>query len=313
MNFDNTGIKKNRKKKVIGYLSNNNDWHHIIHEIRVNNFLDGFSSNYNCKVNKYYTEYEETDYIVIHGWIKDNQPGEYREYLIESHDDLDTIIVLENSWLYHNTVERVSRDATIRNKIPNTSVGFGGLGGCANYNNSNSLSDRFDALGIEFKKSNWRINDKILIMSQLPGDAHLYKVDFQTWVSNTYKELRLHTDRPIYFRPHPEGMDDASKIPAGCKLSDSNIKIYDELETCYAVVTYNSNSVMECVLSGVPVFAFDKQSVAYDLSYQDLSQIENLTDYDEQDRLQWAYNLAYSQWTDDELKQGLPHKHLGLI
>ena len=300
MNFNSVGYKK---KKITFYYSKE-FWTRPIHENRIDYFMDGFSDRYICEKVHYYTDYEKTDYIVIHGWKKVYHPGQYREYLIDTHNNLDTTIVLENCYLYANPDKR-----------SNTSIGIGGFNGTGKYNNDNSPSDRFDMLGIEIKQYDWIKNDKILLVGQSLHDAHLYRVDFQKWISDIYSELRLYTDRPIYFRPHPKhlGNKNSIQLPEGCKVSDHTIKIYDELKSCYAVVSYNSNVGMECILAGIPIFSFNEFSSAYRLSYHDLSQIENLSNYNEQDRLQWLYNLAYSQWTLDEMKRGLPHKQLGLI
>ena len=296
-------IGKNNKKRVSVYFSPE-EWSSDTHSKRLNSFVDGLSSDYEYKMIPYYTDYKKTEYIVIHGWKKIYDPGQYREYLIDSHNNLETTIVLENCYLPSLESERYNY----------TAVGIGNFNGRANFKNDDSPSDRFEMLNIEFNNSHdWRRTDKILIIGQYPNDAQLYKkIIFQEWLDNTYNTLIKYTDKSIYFRPHP-WWENTLVCPEGCKLTDSSIDINQELKNYYAVITYNSNTATECVINSIPVFSFDRYSMAYDLSYHDLSQIENLNDYNDQDRLQWLYNLAYSQWTLDEMKQGLPHKHLGLI
>jgi len=64
--------------------------------------------------------------------------------------------------------------------------------------------------------------------------------------------------------------------------------------------------LVESVIEGVPVFACDKGAMSLDVS-NDIIDLENPKLYN---REQWAYNLAYTQWTREEMVEGLPWKHL---
>ena len=86
-------IGKNNKKRVSVYFSPE-EWSSDTHSKRLNSFVDGLSSDYEYKMIPYYTDYKKTEYIVIHGWKKIYDPGQYREYLIDSHNN--------SSPLYHS-------------------------------------------------------------------------------------------------------------------------------------------------------------------------------------------------------------------
>ena len=86
-------------------------------------------------------------------------------------------------------------------------------------------------------------------------------------------------------------------------------RLSDVLPSCYATVSFNSNGGVESVLAGIPTVCQDKGSMAWDVAEKNLGNIEQIS---LPDRTQWAYNLAYTQWTTKEMEQGLPQIHLGL-
>ena len=49
--------------------------------------------------------------------------------------------------------------------------------------------------------------------------------------------------------------------------------------------------------------------MAWDVTNHDLSEINNPKTFD---REQWLNNLAYTQWNLEEVRRGLPLKHLGI-
>ena len=71
------------------------------------------------------------------------------------------------------------------------------------------------------------------------------------------------------------------------------------------VVTFNSNSGVDAVLAGVPTVAVDQGAMAWAVTGRDPT-VQPPTP----DRSTWAAELAWCQWTLDEIKKGVAWDHL---
>jgi hypothetical protein len=69
-------------------------------------------------------------------------------------------------------------------------------------------------------------------------------------------------------------------------------------------VTFNSNSAVDAVLAGVPAYVEDEGGMAFDVASHTVGEIHR------PDRAQWAHDLAYCQWTVDEMASGATWEHL---
>ena len=69
----------------------------------------------------------------------------------------------------------------------------------------------------------------------------------------------------------------------------------------YAMVTYNSNTMIASLTEGVPVFCDPQNSAAAPISETDFSKIES-PKYG--DRVALFSSLAYNNWTIDEMSNG---------
>lgn len=183
------------------------------------------------------------------------------------------------------------------------SLGINGLNGRADFRNNNSSSDRRKLHGPNLKR--WRSEGNYyVIMGQVPGDMSLSNVDICEWYTQVYDELlTLGSAPPVYFRAHPLSLGNPTCIPT----------IDGPLETCLreaaGVVTFNSNTGVDAALAGVPIMCADRGAMAWDVAAHSL---EQLLDFHYPDRVQWAYNLAYTQWTADELSNGSAWRHICL-
>jgi len=135
------------------------------------------------------------------------------------------------------------------------------------------------------------------------------------WIAQQIEEIRRYTTRPILVRPHPR-----NQIPF--KESDfKNVKVrlpkrdhrtYDDtdfkatLERTWAVVNHSSNPAMEAVIQGIPVFV-SESSLCHDVGNTSLADINTPA---MPNRVSWANKLAYTEWFEDEIRQGLPWKRL---
>jgi hypothetical protein len=183
------------------------------------------------------------------------------------------------------------------------SLGIGGLNAHADFRNGRMPGDRWEALGVPLAR--WRdpgTGTIVLVAGQVPGDANVAGLDTRRWAEATISELRGHTDRPIVYRPHPKDFN-----PGGVDgVPLSRRPLHEDLAQAWALVTWNSNSAVEAVLAGVPVFCLSR-AMASPVGLDDLSRIETPAT---PDRQQWAHDLAYTQWRLDEMEAGLPWRHL---
>lgn len=134
----------------------------------------------------------------------------------------------------------------------------------------------------------WRRGRHVLICP--PGEVFAQGIARQSaaeWLDSTLAVLKSHTDRPVRVRRKPVGGN-------ACPLAM-------DLQDCHALVTYMSNTSVEAVLAGVPVFATGR-CAASTMGKSNLAEIESPA-YPS-NREQWAATLANNQWTLEEIKKG---------
>lgn len=183
-------------------------------------------------------------------------------------------------------------------------AGFNGLNGRADFRNANMQHDRWKKLGVQLQPwSNHGIH--ILVCGQVPWDASVQHHDHIGWIRQTVAKLNAFTARHIVFRPHPLARGVNYGPLHGCVVSSQSLE--EDLKGAHAVVTFNSNAGVDAAIAGIPVFAMDQGSMAWDVARHDLSDIEQPI---RPDRDQWAANLAYTQWTQDEMARGWAWHHL---
>jgi len=205
--------------------------------------------------------------------------------------------------------------------------------GIGNFNNNNVDDYRWNKIqkdtGISF--ADWNSpGDSILIMGQLEKDSALIEMynagynSFDSYIIEQIKIIRRYTDRPIVVRPHPVGAKTFYALEENLNNAYKNISVSknynstttlnggkgleEDLNNAYCVVTYSSNSAVEAVEKGIPIFTLSSTSSAYDIGHKDLSKIESL-DYNI-DISTWFNKIAYTIWNNEEITNGLMWSHL---
>lgn len=175
-----------------------------------------------------------------------------------------------------------------------TSLGWNGLNGRADFCLPKDLtSERFDS---NFSMKPWNRDGKnIVIMGQVRGDASLQGKDLSSFYRALAKGLSSYHKRPVYFRPHPVsvGRGHILKID-GAKDIEGDLDTI--LSDAYLIAAFNSNSVVDAVISGAPALSFDVGCMAYNVSGHKVN--ERIMP----DRKKWAARLAHCQWTPEEIK-----------
>lgn len=204
-----------------------------------------------------------------------------------------SVIVLE--------IGNLKRDITPEGKDPRSTwkIGINGIN-LPNYFVKGKDSERFNKLGLELKP--WKISgDHILICSQHEKSEQWKGMPTSDiWVEQQIKEIRKYTDRPIRIRQHPRFPLRRKFNQYNAFSSTNNFQV--DLNTAYCAVNHCSNPGIESVLNGVPAFV-SEISLAAPVANTDLSVIETPS---RPDRTQWSNDLAWTEWTQQEMLDGIP-------
>ena len=194
-------------------------------------------------------------------------------------------------------------------------VGLNGINRDAYFGDKDNDRTRADRLGLVCKP--WRSNgDFILICGQ--HDKSLQWRDMprmSNWFLNTYDEIRKHTERPIVFRPHPrcrlEHIERGLRHVTRQEPRHVN-GTYDDFDmgfnNVHCTISYSSNPGVHSVIEGVPAFV-SPSSLAYDVG-NDIDFLHDIEQPLMPDRQQWLNDYAWTEFTVEEISQGIPLKHL---
>lgn len=149
--------------------------------------------------------------------------------------------------------------------------------------------DRWRSLDYPILKR--KSGNHVLLVTPSEKPCKFYGIDRDTWVNETVAEIKKYTDRPIVIRDK------------AVRQQRINKTIFEDLENCHALVTYQSIAAVESVLHGVPAFTL-APTAADPVGDKDLSLIETPTKQDEHKIYKWACHLAYGQFHIDEFKNG---------
>lgn len=193
-------------------------------------------------------------------------------------------------------------------KVGLNGVNRGGYFGPTGNDHTRSVS-----LGLECKS--WRTDGEyILIYGQHEKSLQWIGMPrMSQWAMNTIEQLQIHYDYPIVFRPHPrcklEHIEHQYKNvyrQEPKKLADT----YDDYDMTFDnvkfTVSWNSNPGIHSAINGVPVFA-GPDSLAFDVSSPHLLSVDNPR---MPDRQQWLNDYAWTEYTVEEISQGIPLKRL---
>ncbi len=170
--------------------------------------------------------------------------------------------------------------------------------------------DRPKKIGIPLKSPKKNRKDSILVACQ-----HEHSLQWQgqppmaQWASSVVERIRAISSRDIVVRPHPRSPF-FLKIP-GVEVVQP-IKIlnsYDDFNIDYGyhcVINHNSGPAVRAIIEGTPVFCHES-SLAWPVSEKNWENLENLQ---LPDREEWFLKLCHTEWTVDEIANGLPFQRL---
>lgn len=132
----------------------------------------------------------------------------------------------------------------------------------------------------------WAKAGKHIVVAE-PSPTYERFHGIEGWTERTIAALKAVTDRPIIRRDK--------------EMQRFGRKLHQDLKGAHCLVTHGSNAAVEAVVMGCPVFVH-ADSAASLVGRVDLSQIEAPA---YPDRQPWLNSLAYSQFSEDELTNGV--------
>jgi len=145
-------------------------------------------------------------------------------------------------------------------------------------------SDGIRLAKLDIKIQPWNKRGKKIIVCQQSDEFMTSMADWPNWTPQVLKILGANTDREIIVRSKRE--------PRPLQV---------DLKDAWIVVAHSSAAAIEALVAGVPVIVTDPKSPAWQLC-TDFNMVE--TPYYSDRRKELFAQLADSQWTETEMKNG---------
>lgn len=145
-------------------------------------------------------------------------------------------------------------------------------------------ADRWERLRTELWP--WSRNGRHIVIAE-PSPTYQRFHGIEGWTERTVARLKELTDRPLVIRDK--------------EMQRFGRKLHEDLKGAHCLVTHGSNAAVESVIMGCPVFVHP-DSAASLVGLTDLNEIERPI---YPDRERWAWSLAYSQFNEAELTNGV--------
>ena len=155
---------------------------------------------------------------------------------------------------------------------------------------------RLNAIGV--RPEPWRENGRhivVALQSREWFDFLEYPGGRDAWLAQTMATIQANSDRPIVVR---------DKTHTGHAKAKRNPRpLAEDLKEAWALVCHSSNSGVEAIIAGVPVFCLGHGPLLC-IGREDLREIENPARPDDETRELWLAWLAANQWTLEEMSSG---------
>ena len=175
-----------------------------------------------------------------------------------------------------------------------------------NFGNNDDLDpNRPSKLGINLQPFRENRRDDILIACQHPKSLQWEGMpSMSQWIRETINRIRQYSDRKIVVRPHPRSPINEKFEGATIDIPQKVSNTYDDFNISYnfhCVINHNSGPAVQAAINGTPIIC-DTTSLAFPVS----DSWENLEKLYLPDRTEWILKLSHTEWTVDEISQGIP-------
>lgn len=168
--------------------------------------------------------------------------------------------------------------------------------------------DRWRRLGVELKRrTRWHVEKSLDAPIVILGSSQKFheteKIEHPTpWTQNLVRQISLKTKRPIIYRPKPSWAAAEPVLGAAFDHGRKN-SVNDALAGAWCSITHASIACVDSIIAGVPCVVLGA-GVAAPISSTMVKDVLNPLWVDPSVREQWAANLAYCQFTPDEIGDG---------
>lgn len=175
--------------------------------------------------------------------------------------------------------------------------------------------ERWANMGFDLKP--WRADGRHILICGNKGRAYDGKLSKDInhdddWPDYIIGKIRLRTDRPIWYRPHPKPGPGrcVPRVNLPDRLIDTDAESLEQsLAGAWCTVVYASSAASTSIIEGVPVIYTGPKIMAYELAAAKLLYIPSpITP----ERLPVLERLAWAQWLPREIENGTAFMHLGL-
>jgi hypothetical protein len=167
--------------------------------------------------------------------------------------------------------------------------------------------DRPKKLGLVLKTTA-KPKPHVIIAAQHSKSEQSAGVDFNQWARDQIQCLRNVTDRPIHVRPHPRCRLDVTGLGVTVEHPAKIPGTYDSFDMHFdyhAVVNYCSGPGIQAAISGTrPIVGTHSLVLPVSIAIEALDQPYDC------DRDQWLVEICHTEYTLQEIKQGLWLKRL---
>lgn len=159
--------------------------------------------------------------------------------------------------------------------------------------------DRLQKFGISIPQR--RYGSQIIVAAPDDKPCRYYGIDRDQWLADVLAHLSKVTDRPVVVRERVRSRQHRVMQDPLNEVLKKDV---------HALVTFNSNSAVESILSGVPAFVLAPTHAAQPVSNMDLDQINNPIWPQDDLIYTWLCHLSYGQFHVNELRDGTAYKLL---
>ena len=156
-----------------------------------------------------------------------------------------------------------------------------------------------------------RSGSHVVIAAQNSASLQVQDLEsMESWITQQVALIRAHTDRAIRIRPHPRSRLALSKLPANVTVEfprrvPNTYDSFDMQFDCHAMINLNSGPGIQAAVQGVRPIV-DSSSLAHPVSVS-IQDIERPYDIN---RDQWLVEICHTEYTVEEISQGLWLKRL---
>lgn len=216
----------------------------------------------------------------------------------DARPDFDCAVMY--GWKRHNVLERfpnyVYADLGYWQRKTHYRLSVNGWSPHA-YVHIGKTADRLNSVGVTVRP--WGSGDQVLILGASRKSMEEHGFAYRTWETNMARSLR--GVQNLVYRPKPT---DPERRPIdGVAYCDRPIE--EALRKAKVVVSHHSNACIDALVAGVPVYCETGAAAAFSVSFDEINEPPR-----KEGREQFLADVAWLQWSLDEMRAGAAWAHL---